>query len=159
MFLICLFLWILFNGALTLEILLFGIVISAFIYTVSCAFFGFSFEKDLAFFKKIPGILSLFRVLLVQIVKENLEVTGMIWSGRTLQPSYQTFQTPLRSTAARVILADCITLTPGTITGLLDGDRYTIHCLSRSMADGLEQEHYLFACELLKIEGNGDVAK
>ena len=157
MFVICLLLWILFNGALTWEIFLFGLAISAAIYAVSCVLFGFSLDKDRAFLRKLPAVLSLFRVLLVEIVKSNLAVTKMIWSGGVIAPSYQTFKTPLRTTTARVVLADCITLTPGTITGILDGDHYTIHCLSQSMADGLDQEHNVFVRQLLKIEGNGDI--
>ena len=159
MFLICLLLWILFNGRITVEILLFGIVISAAVYALSCALFGFSWKKDLAFFKMIPGILGLFRVLIWEIIKSNLAVAKMIWSSGKISPSYETFVTPLRTTAARIALTDCITLTPGTITALLDGDHYTIHCMSESMAAGLDQEHNTFVRQLLKIERSGEARR
>ena len=35
----------------------------------------------------------------------------------------------------RFMLANSITLTPGTITVRMDGDRLTVHCLKRSMLD------------------------
>ena len=36
------------------------------------------------------------------------------------------------------MLADSITLTPGTITCQLEGDRYLVHCLDAAMVDGLD---------------------
>ena len=35
----------------------------------------------------------------------------------------------------KVLLGNSITLTPGTITVKMDGDRLTVHCLKRSMLD------------------------
>ena len=150
MFLICLLLWILFNGRITPEILLFGIAVSAGIYALSCILFGFSFEKDRVLVKILPGIPKMFFALISEMVKSNLSVTEMIWSGRKLSPTFKTFETHLHSTAARVALADCITLTPGTITGILDGDHLTMHCIDVSMTDGKEEARFIR--QLQKIE-------
>ena len=151
MFLICLLLWILFNGRFTLEIFLFGIAISAAVYAVSCTLLGFSFEKDRAFLCRIPGIIRLFALLLREIVRANLAVTGMIYSGKKPDPCYTSFRTPLKTNAARVALADCITLTPGTITGILEDGQFTVHCLDRSMGDGLDSSS--FVARLQDLEG------
>lgn len=153
MFLICLLLWILFNGRITVEILLFGLAVSAAVYAVSCALFGFSFQKDLALLKKLPGMVKLFGILLAEIAKANLAVTKIIYSRNTPKPRFVAFNAPLAGTAARVALADCITLTPGTITGLLEDGRYTVHCLDESMADGLDDS--TFVRQLQKIEQEG----
>ena len=151
MFLICLLLWILFNGRFTLEIFLFGLVISAAVYAVSCALLGFSFEKDRAFISRLPGILRLFALLLKEIVKANLAVTRMIYSGKAPEPCFTSFRAPLKTTGARVALADCITLTPGTITGLLEDRQFTVHCLDKSMAEGLDSSS--FVARLQELEG------
>ena len=37
-----------------------------------------------------------------------------------------------------MILSNSITLTPGTITCQLEGDRYLVHCLDEAMVDGLD---------------------
>lgn len=44
----------------------------------------------------------------------------------------------LEETRHRVVLADSITLTPGTITCQLEGDHYLVHCLDAAMVDGLD---------------------
>lgn len=151
MFLICLLLWILFNGRITLEILLFGIAISLAVYAVSCALLGFSFEKDRAFVRRIPGIAKLLGILLKEIVKANLAVTGMIYSGRKLKPCFVSFRTPLKTRGAQVALADCITLTPGTITGLMEDGEFTIHCIDGSMSADIGDS--VFSRQLQAIEG------
>ena len=152
MFLLCLLLWILFNGRFTLEILLFGIVVSAAVYAVSCALLGFSLEKDRAFIRRIPGIFRLLVLLLKEVVKANLTVTGMIYSGKKPDPCFTSFRPPLRTTGARVALADCITLTPGTITGRLEDGQFTVHCLDKSMADGLDGSSFVSLLQDLEGE-------
>ena len=47
------------------------------------------------------------------------------------------------SDTGRVFLANCITLTPGTITGSLKDGEYLVHCLDREMAVGLEDSSFV----------------
>ena len=150
MFLICLLLWILFNGRVTLEILVFGVVIAAGIYGIFCALFGYSFEKDMALVRKLPGILSLAGSLLVEIIRANLAVTKMIYSKKKPAGCYVRFKPALNTRAAQVTLADCITLTPGTITGLLEDGEYTVHCLDESFTQGISDS--VFVRHLKTIE-------
>lgn len=153
MFLICLLLWLLFNGRVTVEILVFGVVISGVIYAVSCRFLGFNYRKDLHYIKKLPAACMLLGVLLSEIVKSNLAVIKAVYSSTSQDSRYEEFDSSLEKTFSRVILADCITLTPGTITGVLDGNHYTIHCLNQEMAEGLGPEQRRFTRQLRKFEG------
>ena len=154
MFLLCLLLWILFNGRITLEILLFGLAVSAAVYAVCCALLGYSVQKDLALAKKLPDVILLFFVLLREIVKSNLGVVKAVYSRKQPDPHYAEFDSTLKKNGTRVALADCITLTPGTITGTLDGNHYVIHCLNQEMLDGLEPEKRVFTGQLIKFEEN-----
>ena len=154
MFLLCLLLWILFNGRITLEILLFGLAVSAAVYAVSCALLGYSVQKDLALAKKLPDVILLFFVLLREIIKSNLGVVKAVYSRQQPVPHYAEFDSTLKKNGTRVALADCITLTPGTITGTLDGNHYVIHCLNQEMLDGLEPEKRVFTGQLKKFEEN-----
>ncbi len=153
MFLLCFLLWILFNGRITLEILLFGIVVSSAVYAASYALLGYTVQKDLALAKKLPEIILLFFVLLREIIKSNLGVIKAVYSRKQPEPHYAEFDTTLKKNGTRVALADCITLTPGTITGTLDGNHYVIHCLNQEMLDGLEPERRVFTDQLIKFEG------
>ena len=60
------------------------------------------------------------------------------------------FKTDLHSTFARVLLANSITLTPGTITVALTGNEYTVHCLDKELAEGISSS--VFVKLLEKIE-------
>ena len=54
------------------------------------------------------------------------------------KPQLVHFESGLVELRHRVVLADSITLTPGTITCQLEGDRYLVHCLDEAMVDGLD---------------------
>lgn len=154
MFLLCFLLWILFNGRITPEILLFGIAVSAAVYAVSCRLFGYSIRKDLALIKKFPDIVMMFLVLLREIIKSNIAVVKAVYSRGQPDPHYAEFETTLRKNGTRVALADCITLTPGTITATLDSGHYTVHCLNSEMLDGLDPEKRIFTSQLIRFEEN-----
>ena len=152
MFIICLLLWILFNGKITLEIVIFGMAVSAVCYALSCALLGFSYEKDKAFVKKLPGIFKLLGTLICEVVKANIAVIRMVYSKKQPRPEFTSFDAPLETTGARVALADCITLTPGTITGQLNGGHYTVHCLDESMAGGMDDSCFVHRLKELEKE-------
>ena len=47
------------------------------------------------------------------------------------------------SPVASHLLANSITLTPGTITVSVDGNRFTVHCLDKSLAVGLADSAFV----------------
>ena len=53
----------------------------------------------------------------------------------------------LKEEGYEVILANSITLTPGTITVSLEDNRFCVHCLDRELAEGMENSVFV---ELLK---------
>jgi multicomponent Na+:H+ antiporter subunit E len=55
-----------------------------------------------------------------------------------VEPVVVEYRTRLKTGLGRVILANSITLTPGTITISLKGDKLVIHCLDQSMAEGMD---------------------
>lgn len=152
MFLLFYLLWFLFNSRVTPEIALFGLAVCGLCYGLTCALFGFNIRKDLKLMRKIPGILKLGFTLIAEIWKANLWVIRAVYSRKPTEPAFVTFEAPLKRTGSQVALADCITLTPGTITGLQEGNRYTVHCLDRSLADGLKDS--VFVRQLRKLEQN-----
>ncbi|MBQ8547563.1 MAG: Na+/H+ antiporter subunit E, partial [Lachnospiraceae bacterium] len=56
----------------------------------------------------------------------------------------------LKTDLARTVLANSITLTPGTITVELTEDEFKVHCLDKEMAEGIEDS--VFVRLLLKME-------
>jgi multicomponent Na+:H+ antiporter subunit E len=74
-------------------------------------------------------------VLLVEIVKSNIEVAKIILSPKLkIKPQFVRINNPLKSDFNRVIYGNAITLTPGTITVELEKDYIIIHALTSSGA-------------------------
>lgn len=138
MYLVFLLIWIIFNEKLNLEILLFGLVISAAVFTFVCKFMDYSIKKELHFYRKIPGMLCYVFVLVKEILMANLNVCHLILSEEEeIEPALVQFTADMETPAGRAFYANAITLTPGTITVSLEGDTYVVHCLDESMAEGL----------------------
>lgn len=152
MFILILLLWILFNGQVTLEIFLFGLVFATVFYAFLCKFFGFSIKKDISLLKKSGYVIEYLLVLFIEIVKANIVAGKLILSSREdVEPAIVKFKAPLKSERARVILANSITLTPGTITVRLQYDEFTVHCLDKSLAEGMNDS--IFVKLLMRMEG------
>lgn len=150
LFILSLALWLLLNGRITAEIMLFGLGIAALNCLVCTRLLGWSREKDRALLHKLPGILRLFLLLLKEVVKANLAVIGLIYSRKKPESCYVRFTPALSKQGSRIALADCITLTPGTITGTLKDGEYIVHCLDADMGEGLENSE--FVKRLQKLE-------
>ena len=131
-------LWVIFNGNLTLEICIFGVVISVTLFAFVCKFMDFSLKKELHIYKKSFLFIRYVFVLIKEIVKANFGVIRMIINQREeIQPMVVTFHSDLKTVTGKAFLANAITLTPGTITVSLEKDQYTVHCLDESMAEGM----------------------
>ena len=147
MFFILYILWIVFNGKITFEILWLGALICGGIYLLCWKFFGYNIKKEWLYFKKTPLVFRYLFVLFWEIFKANLVVVKLVLSGKKVYPALVEFKTSLRSEAAKFILSHSITLTPGTITVELKDDTFVVHCLDKSMSEGMEDSSFV---ELLK---------
>ncbi len=151
MFVLFFVIWIIFNGQITLEIALFGLVISAVMYWFICKFFDYSIRRELINIKLLGYSAKYIAVLVLEIIKANLQVVKLIGTARyELEPALVTFHTVLKTESARALLANSITLTPGTITVSLDGDELMVHCLDKSLGVGIDES--VFVEMLLKME-------
>ncbi len=145
--------WIIFNGNITLEIVIFGVVIAAVMFAFMCKFMDYSLKKELNVYKKSIWFLAYVVLLLREIIKANLAIIPKILTvEEEMEPCLVTFRTSLKTDFARMLLANSITLTPGTITVALKGDEYTIHCLDTSLAEGLENSDFEKALKKLDEE-------
>ncbi len=145
--------WIIFNGNITLEIVIFGVVIAAVVFAFMCKFMDYSLKKEIAVYRKSIWFLAYAVVLIREIVKANLAIIPRILTiEEEMEPTIVKFRTSLKSDFTRMLLANSITLTPGTITISLEGDEYTIHCLDTSLAEGLENSDFEKALKKLDEE-------
>lgn len=151
MYAIFLILWIIFNGQFTWEIFFIGAVISALLYWFVCKFLDYSPKKDLRAFCNIGRAAHYAATLIWEIIKANIKVIFYIMTSKyEVEPELVRFRTDLKQTASRAVLANSITLTPGTITVSLEGNEYLVHCLDKDLAEGMEDS--TFVRQLRNIE-------
>jgi multicomponent Na+:H+ antiporter subunit E len=77
--------------------------------------------------------------LIKEIVVANIEVAKAIArTSMDIEPTVIRLKASQTSELGRVIYANSITLTPGTVTIDLEGDELTVHALTRGSKEGLE---------------------
>ena len=77
--------------------------------------------------------------LMIQILKSNIDVCIRILNPKLpINPQLVTVKSTQASNLAKVIYANSITLTPGTISIDLDGSEIEVHSLSETGVDGLK---------------------
>ena len=64
-------LWVIFNGSFTLEIAIFGIVISLALFAFTCRFMDFSIQKEIRIYRKSFLFFRYVFLLVREIVKAN----------------------------------------------------------------------------------------
>lgn len=157
MFLVLFLVWLILNGKITAEICIFGVVISAALFYFLCHFMDYSVKKELLLFRLFPLFIQYFWVLVKEIVKANVCVLKIILSPELQpEPALVYFDTGLKSELAKVMLADSITLTPGTITVSVEGNQYCVHCLDRELAEGMESSVFVELLEKMEALMFGD---
>ena len=151
MFLLLLLLWIIFNGKVTLEILLFGIIICSWLYWFMCKHLGYQANHEIKILKNFHLYIKYFLILSLEILKSNLAVIRLVLSSKKeFEPSLVKFKTDLKSDLGKVILANSITLTPGTFTIQLEDDEYLIHALDKSFGEDLGES--IFVKQIRELE-------
>ena len=127
--------WVLLNNSIELINLLIGAGLAlmlSFLFCRSCNVFGDVKLTPGAF---IYTIVYLF-VFLGELIKSNLDVARRVVSpALPIKPGIVEVKTSLQSPMARMILANSITLTPGTLTVDIQNDQLFIHWLEVKTAD------------------------
>lgn len=136
MYLLLFVFWIILNQKINTEIILFGIGITFLIALFIKVLFDYDFKKDIKILIKVPLFIGYLFVLLIEIIKASINMIGIILNkNRKVEPTIVEFHSGLKTKIGNFILANSITLTPGTITINVDGDHFEVHCLDRSMLD------------------------
>ena len=151
MFLLFFLAWVVFNGRLTLEIAIFGIAVAGAVFAFVCRFMDYSLKQELRLYRLMPAFVQYLYHLTKEIILANLTVSRLILTRKEeMEPVLVHVRTDLKSETARVILANSITLTPGTISVSLTDDKLLVHCLDKSLSEGMEDS--VFVRLLRKME-------
>jgi multicomponent Na+:H+ antiporter subunit E len=119
--------WVLLNNTFQPDILIVGVVIAFFLSLFLCK--KCELFADMNFTPKglIYTIIFL-GVFFIELIKSNLDVTRRVLTpSLPINPGIVEVKTKLKSKFARMLLANTITLTPGTLTVEVKDDSFFIH--------------------------------
>ena len=124
------FLWLLMSGLYKTLIIIFGavsVVLVMFFIQRMAENDGYEIKSHLTFFKT----LKYFGWLFIEVVKSNWEVSKILLS-QTIQVNQKFIETPAsqKSDLAKVLFANSITLTPGTVTVETEDKGFIVHALN-----------------------------
>ena len=127
--------WLLLNGSLAPDVLAVGVA-AAFVITLLFRR-GLSVASE---FRLTPQALlaapAYVAFFLKELVKSNFRLAGVVLSpALPLHPGIVKVRTRLKSSMGRLLLANSITLTPGTLTVEMDGEWLYIHWVTTEAED------------------------
>lgn len=136
MYIVLFLFWLLLNGKLTFEVISLGLGITVLMGALEWKLFGYGPRQELRVLRKAPVFCGYIPVLFWEILKAGLVVgRDILFRNYKLTPTLVSFHTNLKTDFGKFLLANSITLTPGTITVQVEGDKLIVHCLDKSMLD------------------------
>ena len=139
LFLLLFLMWLILSARITLEVVLFGLAISAGITWFCHRQNIWPVWLDRAFFRLSGRIARYLWRLLGHIISSSLQVCAIILSPHLdeVEPRLMFFEPDLSEIPTRVVLGNSITLTPGTFTvGIYGKSMLCIHALNGDMSEG-----------------------
>ncbi|MDD5392753.1 MAG: Na+/H+ antiporter subunit E [Thiothrix sp.] len=127
--------WLMLEGKLEADILIVGTVVSLVIALL--------YRDGLSFFTEFrftpAGIIAGFRYygyFFKELFKSNFALAAIVLRpSLPIAPGIVKVRTKLKSRMGRLMLANSITLTPGTLTVEMEGEWLYIHCVTVASAD------------------------
>jgi multicomponent Na+:H+ antiporter subunit E len=128
-------LWIIFNGRATGDVLVSGVLavllVSAFCYR----YMGYRMKSDLVMLKITGKLIKYFMFLIKEMIAANIQIIGFVLSPKMkIKPCIIRFQPDIKTVSGRVLLDNTITLVPGSVTGEITDQGFSVHALTPDIA-------------------------
>ena len=147
LFIVTFLLWLLLTGSLAPAEIVAGLLTAGVVTLVSQS--RIMLLSGLRLTPTAPlHFLAYLRVFLVALVRANLDVARRVLSpSLPIHPGVVQIRTGLRSDLGRLLLANTITLTPGTLTVDVEGDHLLVHWITLPPGVDLETATQQIAAE------------
>lgn len=127
--------WVMFTSTFATQEIVVGVVVSMFISLMSISLFTCCTLKILSPVR-IFWMLYYFGVFLVALVEANFDVARRVLTpSLPINPGVVKFKTKLTTDYSKMVLANSITLTPGTLTVDVIDDTFYIHWIDVKTTD------------------------
>ena len=151
MFFVLLILYFIFTWDFSLKGVIIGLAVSALLTLFSRRYVTGPAGKLNP--RKVWKKFLYFLFLLKEIFVSNIAVVRKIYSRSPVHPQLVRFHSGLNTEGGNVLVANSITLTPGTFTCELEGDDFVVHALDRDFADGIEHCDFIEKVHELEVLG------
>lgn len=136
------FLWVTFTSSFSIERLLWGMAVIGILQWL----YSKKLHKDYFYFKMTFGIIwcwiCFMIILFYEILKANIQVAILVLQPKIkLSQGYFYYSPKLKTDFAKMVFANAITLTPGTITVDYEGEDMIIHYLTEKNTHDLVNSH------------------
>jgi len=154
--LVLLIFWVVLTGKFTLEYLLVGFILS---FLITFFWAGFLLPptpgKNIMIHPSLLYILIKYLAdFLIDLIRANIQVALIVLNPRLpINPGFIEYDLKLEENIPRVLLANSITLTPGTLTIYLARKHIVVHALTKEAA--IEVVDWKVEDYLKKLEGKG----
>jgi len=122
--------WVMLNETLAVDSFIIGVLVSFGITLLFCSGLSFFTEFRATPQAFVAGIFY-YAYFFKELVKSNFRLAAIVLSpSLPIKPGIVKVRTKLKSRMGRLMLANSITLTPGTLTMELDGEWIYVHCVT-----------------------------
>ena len=130
--------WLLLSGHYTILILSLGALS---VLTVTWLFWRMDrVDGELAVLPMRPRLLYYLLWLMWRVVLSNIDLVRRIWDpSLPIRPTWQRLDIKVTSSLAKMLYANSITLTPGTLTTDVKEDHFMVHSLTSEGIDELRK--------------------
>jgi multicomponent K+:H+ antiporter subunit E len=142
--------WLVLQGSVSASNALTALLLGWLLPRLLGAFIGDAWPR-----RRVTVVLRLLAVLLWDIVSANIAVAWLVlWPRARPQPAWLVVPLQLRSPRAMAMLASIISITPGTVSCVVDEERFEVlvHALdcddARAMVDGIKTRYEALLLEI-----------
>jgi len=140
MFFLYLLLWVIFSMRLGAGIMVAGFILSIAIYRFAYVHMDYKITSDYKLIRKWFLALQYVFILVWETAKSVAAVLRIVYNPTIkVKPRITYFQTSLKTNPALVVLANSVTLMPGSVVIALEKGWFCIHCLDPSLVADIEQ--------------------
>ena len=141
--------WVILFENAKAETLFIGLVISLLVLSLNKNLI-FS-KRNINFRRNTVSFICYVTILIKEILVSNFSVAKIVLSPQVIiSPQIAIIKTKMKSDFHKMIFANSISLTPGTLTIAMDKDKITIHCLKDEFAKGITNS--VFEKIILRVE-------
>ncbi len=131
--------WVAVSGSLQWSQLVVGLAAAAFVTYFNRTMLITIKERPAVNLRTITWLVGYFFKLLFDIVIANFQVAWLVLHPKMpIEPNMVKLEVDIEKIASRVLLANSITLTPGTLSVLTDEKKFLVHALTIKSGEALK---------------------